>query len=50
MAFDGNMILLTVETNFSMIGTLCFMFVKKFILTKQNPLESGLRFLPLFYG
>lgn len=32
------------------VGTLCFMFVKKFILTKQNPLESGLRFLPLFYG
>lgn len=32
------------------VGTLCFMFVKHFILSKQNPLEQGLRFLPLFYG
>jgi len=32
------------------VGTLCFMFVKHFILTKQNPLQRGLLFLPLFYG
>lgn len=32
------------------MGTLCFMFVKHFILVKANPLEWGLRFLPLFYG
>jgi sodium-dependent phosphate transporter len=32
------------------VGTGCFMFVKRFILVKSNPLESGLLFLPLFYG
>jgi len=33
-----------------LVGTLCFMFVKHFILVKQNPLDRGLLFLPLFYG
>jgi len=32
------------------VGTLCFMFVKHFILVRPDPLEAGLFFLPLFYG